>query len=97
MLRAKLGEHPNNIGAAVLSQRARDHFHRARDRLHGVDGALLVSPWTSDEQLMSPSTDPSMCRSAEALISPVIAVSEPKTEKVELPLLAMRSRPGLFG
>ena len=34
MLRAELGEHAHDVRATVLRKGARDHLHRARDRLH---------------------------------------------------------------
>src|SRR5262245_56274792 len=48
----------------------------------------LVSPCTSEAQAMSPSTVPSMWRSAEAAMSPRMARSAPRTEKVE-PLIGL--------
>src|SRR5690606_22402533 len=43
---------------------------------------VLASPWTSEAHWMSPSTRPSMCKSAVALTSPLMVMSEPITEKV---------------
>src|SRR5690606_8014238 len=51
----------------------------------------LDSPWTSVAQAMSPTTEPSTCRSAEASTSPLMVTSAPITEKVEPPLATARA------
>src|SRR5690606_17203728 len=62
----------------------------------------LDSPCTRAAQTMSPTTDPSTWRSAEASTSPLIVTSAPMTEKVEPPLATGRAgrrgeRPGMVG
>src|SRR4051794_12003688 len=43
-----------------------------------------LSPWTNEVQVTSPSTCPSICRSAEATTLPLMRMSAPNTENVEL-------------